>query len=114
MSLAVLGVIAGTMTLGDVVMVNAYLVQLYMPLNFLGFAYREIKQGLVDMEQMFRLLGVPQEVEDKPGAPALQASRGELVRSEEHTSELQSLMRTSYVVFCLTNKNPKHINTRTN
>src|SRR3546814_4144290 len=79
MSLAVLGVIAGTMTLGDVVMVNAYLVQLYMPLNFLGFAYREIKQGLVDMEQMFRLFDVPQEVEDRPGAPALQASRGELV-----------------------------------
>ena len=76
MSLAVLGMRDGTMTLGDLVMVNAYLIQLYLPLNFLGFAYREIKQGLIDMEQMFRLLLVPQEVEDRPGAPALQVTQG--------------------------------------
>lgn len=78
MGLAVLGVRDGSMTLGDIVMVNAYLIQLYLPLNFLGFAYREIKQGLIDMEAMFKLLDVPQEVQDKPGAPALDVSRGEV------------------------------------
>ncbi|HEX6958752.1 MAG TPA: ABC transporter ATP-binding protein/permease [Ferrovibrio sp.] len=79
MSLAVLGVRDGTMTLGDLVMVNTYLIQLYMPLNFLGFAYREIRQGLIDMEQMFKLLDVPEEVQDRPGAPALAVERGEVV-----------------------------------
>lgn len=76
MSLAVLGVRDKTMTLGDLVVVNAYLIQLYLPLNFLGFAYREIKQGLIDMEAMFKLLDVPQEIQDKPGAPALVCERG--------------------------------------
>ncbi|PJI43784.1 ABC transporter ATP-binding protein/permease [Ferrovibrio sp.] len=79
MSLAVLGVRDGSMTLGDLVMVNAYLIQLYLPLNFLGFAYREIKQGLVDMEAMFKLLDVSQEVQDRPDAPALLVERGEVV-----------------------------------
>src|SRR3546814_7307897 len=64
------GVVKGAMTVGDVVLVSAYLTQLYAPLNFLGFVYREIKHALADMERMFD-------------------------RSEEHTSELQSLMRTS-------------------
>ena len=67
MLMAADGVKAGTMTVGKFVLVNTYLMQLYQPLNFLGFVYREIKQGLVDMEQMFRLLSVHQEVADRPG-----------------------------------------------
>ena len=58
------------MTIGDFVAVNAFLIQLYMPLNMLGFAYREIRNALVNMEKMFGLLDVPAEIADKPGAPA--------------------------------------------
>ena len=71
MLMAARGVQDGTMTVGQFVLVNTYLMQLYQPLNFLGFVYREIKQGLVDMEQMFQLLNVNQEVADKPGAVVL-------------------------------------------
>jgi ABC-type transport system involved in Fe-S cluster assembly fused permease/ATPase subunit len=65
------GVIAGTMSLGDLVLVNSFMIQLYIPLNFLGVIYREIKQALADMERLFGLLDQNREVADTPGAQAL-------------------------------------------
>ncbi len=73
------GVVQGTMTIGDFVAVNTFLIQLYMPLNMLGFAYREIRNALVNMEKMFGLLEVPAEIADRPGAPALKVEGGEIV-----------------------------------
>ena len=69
-------VIAGTHTIGDFVFVNAMLMQLSVPLNFIGFIYREIRQGLTDIEQMFELLDVPQEISDRPGASDLVPGKG--------------------------------------
>lgn len=73
------GVIAGTMTLGDLVLVNAFMIQLYIPLNFLGVIYREIKQSLADMERLFSLLDQNKEIADKPDTGSLQI-RGAEVR----------------------------------
>jgi ABC-type transport system involved in Fe-S cluster assembly fused permease/ATPase subunit len=69
--LAAEGVIDGSMTLGDLVLVNAFMLQLYMPLHFLGFVYREIKHSLADMEKMFKLLAENEEIKDKPAATDL-------------------------------------------
>jgi ATP-binding cassette, subfamily B, heavy metal transporter len=79
MLLAARGVSEGRMTVGDFVLVNSYLVQLYAPLNMLGMVYRNIKQSLTDVEAMFRLLAVRAEIEDRPGAPDLVVRRGEIV-----------------------------------
>jgi ATP-binding cassette subfamily B protein len=68
------GVVDGRMTLGDLVMVNAFMIQLYIPLNFLGVIYREIKQSLTDLEKMFTLMEREREIADVPGAKALQLS----------------------------------------
>ena len=75
------GVVAGTMTLGDLVMVNAFMIQLYIPLGFLGVLYREIKQSLTDLDKMFRLMDREREVADAPGASDLQVREG-VVRFE--------------------------------
>jgi ABC-type transport system involved in Fe-S cluster assembly fused permease/ATPase subunit len=73
---ATLGVIDGTMTLGDLVLVNSFMIQLYIPLNFLGVIYREIKQSLADMERLFALLEQNKEVADGPTATELDTSEG--------------------------------------
>ncbi len=75
---AVLGVVDHTMTIGDLVLVNAFMIQLYIPLNFLGVIYREIKQALADMERMFRLIEEHAEVKDAPGAGLLRVTDGEV------------------------------------
>jgi ATP-binding cassette, subfamily B, heavy metal transporter len=69
---ATVGVVNGSMTLGDLVLVNALMIQLYIPLNFLGVIYREIKQSMIDMEKMFVLLGQNKEIADAPDAKPLQ------------------------------------------
>ncbi|MBP2291813.1 ABCB family ABC transporter ATP-binding protein/permease [Azospirillum rugosum] len=78
MGMAARGIVNGSMTIGDFVLVNTYLLQLYQPLNFFGVVYREIKQALTDIESMVKLLSVDREVADRPGAPALAVTGGEV------------------------------------
>ena len=75
---------AGTQSLGDFVFINAMLMQLSIPLNFIGFIYREIRQGLTDIEQMFDLLDVQQEVQDKPGAEPLKVDKAAIRFDDVH------------------------------
>jgi ATP-binding cassette subfamily B protein len=79
MVMSAIGVQKGQFTVGDFVMVNAYMMQITLPLGFLGTVYREIRQALVDMGEMFGLLGQPAEITDKPGAQALKVGAGEVV-----------------------------------
>ena len=78
MLLAARDVAGGTLTIGGFVMINAILMQLYLPLNFMGMVYREIKQGLIDIETMFTLLHEPPEIVDRPGAKPLRVDKGEI------------------------------------
>jgi ABC-type transport system involved in Fe-S cluster assembly fused permease/ATPase subunit len=82
MILCVMGIRAGTNTVGDFVMINAMMIQLYQPLNFMGMVYREIKQAVTDIEIMFSILSREPEIEDKPGAPPLAIGKG-VVRFED-------------------------------
>ena len=84
MILAARQVAAGTMTLGDLVMVNAYMIQLFIPLNFLGFVYREIRQSLANIERLFGLLEKPVKVEDRPGAKDIEVTAAKVRFEDVH------------------------------
>jgi ABC-type transport system involved in Fe-S cluster assembly fused permease/ATPase subunit len=83
---ATLGVVEGRMTLGDLVMINAYMIQLYIPLNFLGVLYREIKQSLTDLDKMFTLMEKEREIADKPDAAPLPADARDWTVRFEHVN----------------------------
>lgn len=84
MYLAARDIVSGAMTVGDFVLVNTYMLQLYMPLNFLGSAYRETREAVIDMEKMFELLTIHLEIQDKPDAKLLQVNGGRI--EFEHVS----------------------------
>ncbi|RYH03325.1 ABC transporter ATP-binding protein/permease [Salipiger sp. IMCC34102] len=84
MVMAAVGVSNGALTVGDFVLVNAYMIQITMPLNFLGTVYREIRQALIDMGDMFDLLEQPAEVQDKPGATTLHVTGGRVELHDVH------------------------------
>ncbi len=101
MIMAASGVRQGELTLGDFVMVNAFLIQLYIPLNFLGSVYRDLNHALVDMERMFDLVDTEPEIIDRPGAPPLALSRGE-VRFDRvsfaYQQDLETLKDISFTI----------------
>jgi ATP-binding cassette, subfamily B, heavy metal transporter len=80
------GIQEGRNTVGDFVMINAMMIQLYQPLNFMGMVYREIKQAVIDIETLFAILGRKPEIEDKPGAPPLKVSDGAIRFDDVHFS----------------------------
>ena len=84
MVMCVQGFRAGTNTVGDFVLINAMLIQLYLPLNFMGTVYREIKQATLDIEQMFSLIGRDPEIQDRPGAPPLDVRAGTVTFEDVH------------------------------
>jgi ABC-type transport system involved in Fe-S cluster assembly fused permease/ATPase subunit len=86
MVLAGQGVVSGKLTIGDFVLVNTYLIQLYLPLNFLGFVYREIKNSLIDMDKMFELIQVHASVADTPNAPDIHVERAVIEFQNVHFS----------------------------
>ena len=85
MVLCAYGIQKGTNTVGDFVMINAMMIQLYQPLNFMGMVYREIKQAVIDIEMMFSMLSRKPEIEDRPGAKPLQVRAGGTIRFENVT-----------------------------
>jgi ATP-binding cassette subfamily B protein len=84
MVMCIQGIRAGTHTVGDFVLVNAMMIQLYQPLNFMGMLYREVKQAVIDIETMFQLLGEHPEIKDKPNAPALNVHAGTVRFDDVH------------------------------
>ena len=86
MLMCISGIRAGTHTIGDFVLINAMMIQLYQPLNFMGMLYREVKQAVIDIETMFQLLGQHPEIQDKPGAPPLQVASGAVRFEDVHFS----------------------------
>jgi len=101
LAMASQGVATGDLTLGDLVMVNAYLIQMFMPLNFLGFVYREIKHSLADMEKMFNLLNQYPDVKDKPHAQELKVGDGTVIFdnvSFSYTPERTILRNCSFTI----------------